>query len=138
MSKLFFWKRKKKNPENQVAYNPLIDMYVKKLRESKEQIELLRIQSERNKDINQGMVEAYRVRLMYAQNELKRIHDFYASFREANIEDRFKCCICYDLIKDVFLLPCKNWCVCHMCAESLKQCPICRKTIEERKKIFLS
>ena len=41
------------------------------------------------------------------------------------------CIVCFSSPKDVILLPCRHFCVCQSCSDSIKfhtnQCPICRE-----------
>lgn len=51
------------------------------------------------------------------------------------------CCICLSSPKCVVLLPCKHMCLCESCSfgdsTSIKFCPICRKKINSKMKIFI-
>jgi len=44
-----------------------------------------------------------------------------------------ECIICYTNVKNTILLPCRHFCVCNVCSESIKwhtnQCPICREQV---------
>ena len=50
------------------------------------------------------------------------------------------CVICEDAKKSVMLLPCKHMCLCRQCAstclDKLKNCPICRRSIESSMDVF--
>ena len=43
---------------------------------------------------------------------------------------REECSICLDGADLLVLVPCGHKCVCATCRARIKQCPICRKTIE--------
>lgn len=47
-----------------------------------------------------------------------------------------QCVICLDKEKDTLLKPCRHFCVCSECAIALAGCPVCRKPIEDREKIY--
>lgn len=47
-----------------------------------------------------------------------------------------QCVICLDKGKDILLKPCRHFCVCSDCAFALVVCPVCRKPIEDREKIY--
>lgn len=47
-----------------------------------------------------------------------------------------KCSICYQKLKDSVLRPCNHNVTCFDCAEKLDKCPICRKKIKKKLKIF--
>jgi hypothetical protein len=43
------------------------------------------------------------------------------------------CVVCFTNPKNVILLPCRHYCICQQCSESIKyhtnQCPICRENV---------
>lgn len=45
-----------------------------------------------------------------------------------NIET-IRCCICWENIPNILLLPCLHQCVCGDCQHHVDQCPICRKEL---------
>ena len=46
------------------------------------------------------------------------------------------CVICLDADPDTALIPCGHLQTCYACAAAVHRCPICRKRIETRLKIF--
>lgn len=48
-----------------------------------------------------------------------------------------ECIICISQIKDCALFPCAHMCTCSTCAKKLSRCPICRKPIVTRLKVYL-
>jgi hypothetical protein len=53
-------------------------------------------------------------------------------------QERQMCVICQDRIKNMLLLPCKHLCLCEECSghAQVSSCPICRKPIKEKMKVF--
>ena len=45
------------------------------------------------------------------------------------------CILCVDIRANIVLQPCQHTGFCHICAEKLENCPICRTEIEDRKLI---
>lgn len=62
-------------------------------------------------------------------NNKKDIHD-------GDENDNMKCVICMENNKSYLFMPCKHVCCCEKCSKNLKQCPICRNTIESSFKIY--
>lgn len=48
------------------------------------------------------------------------------------------CKICYAKVSDILLSPCNHCASCGSCSVPLKTCPVCRRTIEKKTKIFFS
>ena len=48
-----------------------------------------------------------------------------------------ECVVCLDNIKTQTLLPCRHKACCATCAQSLKQCPLCRKEVTDQARIVL-
>lgn len=43
---------------------------------------------------------------------------------------RTKCCICREMERQVLLWPCQHLALCHSCAQSTTQCPLCSRDID--------
>ena len=65
------------------------------------------------------------------QNQLEKINN--------EVDDKYKCSICYEHDRTVVFLPCKHLCCCANCGkvDVTLNCPICREDINSRMKIFL-
>eukprot|EP01059_Diplonema_ambulator_P036458 TRINITY_DN9080_c0_g2_i1.p1 TRINITY_DN9080_c0_g2~~TRINITY_DN9080_c0_g2_i1.p1 ORF type:complete len:274 (+),score=82.07 TRINITY_DN9080_c0_g2_i1:97-918(+) len=68
--------------------------------------------------------------------ELRNQHDTSEPPEDLDPEDPNTCKICFDSVINCILLDCGHMCVCLPCAKRLKNCPMCRKLIRKRKKIF--
>lgn len=55
---------------------------------------------------------------------------------EISIENA--CKICFDKVADILFQPCNHCASCGSCSVSLKACPVCRRTIATKTKIFFS
>ena len=51
--------------------------------------------------------------------------------------NNIKCVICLENYKCMLLMPCKHVCCCEQCSKDINQCPLCRKNIESKTKIYL-
>ncbi|CAK66946.1 unnamed protein product (macronuclear) [Paramecium tetraurelia] len=55
------------------------------------------------------------------------------------IDSKYReCVVCVSHLADSILMPCKHVCVCNSCLQGLTFCPICRRDIKDRFKIFLN
>jgi hypothetical protein len=46
------------------------------------------------------------------------------------------CVVCLDLQRNVLIKPCKHFCLCAHCAQSVQQCPVCRREIRTKETIY--
>ena len=46
--------------------------------------------------------------------------------------ERDECSVCMENKKNTLLLPCKHVCICHLCAEDVTECPLCKTTINQK------
>lgn len=53
-----------------------------------------------------------------------------------NNSENDTCIICMELQRDILYLPCNHLACCSKCSESLKNCPVCRKIITNKIKVF--
>jgi hypothetical protein len=53
-------------------------------------------------------------------------------------EDLITCVICLDRVRGMVFQPCMHLCCCPLCAAAASSCPMCRRSIDSRLKIFLS
>ncbi len=65
-------------------------------------------------------------------DEWKRVDE--AAKQEAAARD--ECVMCFDAARTTALAPCGHVCSCDDCAGDLQQCPICRRAIDDRLKVF--
>lgn len=58
---------------------------------------------------------------------------------DAVLTETSSCCICYDSLKRVVMLPCKHLCICVQCSYKYTSntCPICKMVIEERMIVYV-
>ncbi|RWS27810.1 uncharacterized protein B4U80_05490 [Leptotrombidium deliense] len=58
---------------------------------------------------------------------------------ETEDDERLFCSICNEVEKCILFLPCKHCCTCETCGldNTLRQCPICRRIIKRREKIYI-
>ena len=62
-----------------------------------------------------------------------------ASRREVDeLKSTIMCKICLDNKADTLFLTCRHYCTCASCADRLKDCPICRKTVLGTVDVFWS
>ena len=54
------------------------------------------------------------------------------------LKDSHTCTICMITEIEIVFLPCRHFVTCKKCAHSLKECPICRKTLKNKMKAYLS
>ena len=50
--------------------------------------------------------------------------------------DKLLCVICLDAPREVLLKPCKHYCLCSNCSNELRDCPICKRGIQEMEIIY--
>ena len=85
----------------------------------------------------QARVESARHQLDQAREDADRITQEAEKMKQ-DVMERQACVVCQDAIKDTLLLPCKHLCMCFACAShsQMKRCPICRKVIQDKMKVF--
>jgi len=59
---------------------------------------------------------------------------------EEALEEQLKCIICWDeeRKRSIFVLPCRHFDMCKLCAPSVANCPTCRAVITHRHEVYLS
>ncbi len=57
---------------------------------------------------------------------------------EKEISTENACKICYDKVADIVFQPCNHCASCGSCSVSLKTCPVCRRTIATKTKIYFA
>lgn len=55
-----------------------------------------------------------------------------------NVETDKKCVICLDKDYNIVFLPCSHLCVCDICSEKIKICPMCRNEATDKMTVFLA
>ena len=61
-------------------------------------------------------------------NELKKDNE--------QLNDKYRCSICYENCKNVILEPCLHFVCCDKCSDNLTECPICRGEFQSRLLVF--
>jgi hypothetical protein len=79
-----------------------------------------------NQEDNENSREKYRVK------EFKKTQNEVDELKEAG-----RCAICLDKEKVILFLPCSHLASCLECSVSIKNCPICRKSIEASIRTYL-
>ena len=51
-------------------------------------------------------------------------------------KSELQCVVCFDENKNIVFVPCHHLCCCEDCGATLQKCPLCRKGISDRVKIF--
>lgn len=65
------------------------------------------------------------------------VTDFETVLQEnEKLKDQKMCKICMDNDVCMMFLPCKHLATCEGCSHIVKECPVCRRSIEERIKVF--
>jgi hypothetical protein len=90
--------------------------------------------------LSRQVIDAKDQRLVKVKEELS---DARGSARNEGLradraEDQTKCTICYDNDREVCFLPCSHMVTCFNCAGAVQNCPMCRQSIDERKRVILS
>jgi hypothetical protein len=55
----------------------------------------------------------------------------------AEPDEESMCVICLSVEKNTVLVPCGHYCCCQGCASNVNACPVCRKPIQFRQKVFV-
>ena len=71
------------------------------------------------------------------ENENENIENSTISEDERQKLENFKCVICLERDKNVVFLTCNHMVCCEQCANIVKDCPLCRKNITSRIKVFM-
>ena len=58
--------------------------------------------------------------------------------RAQNGEALGSCAVCLEHPLEVVLHPCAHLCLCSQCAPRVKECPICRTEVRQRKKVHVT
>eukprot|EP01089_Gocevia_fonbrunei_P004978 TRINITY_DN15097_c0_g1_i1.p1 TRINITY_DN15097_c0_g1~~TRINITY_DN15097_c0_g1_i1.p1 ORF type:complete len:154 (-),score=29.19 TRINITY_DN15097_c0_g1_i1:35-496(-) len=70
------------------------------------------------------------------QKKLSSIARKIQNFQERKRDDSRLCMICMDAEKQIVFSPCGHLVACVECAQQLKSCPMCRKDIADRVRVF--
>jgi len=57
--------------------------------------------------------------------------------RIADIKEGYECVVCLVSRRDTALFPCKHMVCCEECSVKIEKCPLCRRTIRKRVKLFV-
>ena len=66
----------------------------------------------------------------------RRLHE--ANEKLSAEKDKSLCAICFDKERDVIVKPCNHYCLCGSCSREVRECPMCKKRIQKREKVFHS
>jgi len=72
-----------------------------------------------------------------ASEEGKVCEDLLKAFGDAEADGRM-CVICFEAVRSVLLHPCLHVVLCSKCAANCKECPICRRPVQQNTSVFLS
>ena len=76
-------------------------------------------------NINEAFTKPYKVKIKGLEKEIQHL-------KEAQV-----CKICIDKKINTVLLPCGHLVSCNECAYSLNKCPMCRKLINSKSRIYM-
>ncbi|KAG5484662.1 hypothetical protein CUR178_07253 [Leishmania enriettii] len=76
------------------------------------------------------VIESYRRRLLLRSAEAREFKKELAETEEGDIDDAVGCVICCARHIDVALTPCGHVCCCRFCAKRLRECPVCRSSLQ--------
>ncbi|KAG5486106.1 hypothetical protein LSCM4_06814 [Leishmania orientalis] len=76
------------------------------------------------------VIENYRKRLLLRRAEAREFKKELAETEERDIDDAVGCVICCARHIDVALTPCGHVCCCRFCAKRLRECPVCRSSLQ--------
>lgn len=77
-----------------------------------------------------ALYKYYKQRRLKAENE-RFLRGMQEESREGNAENVIgePCVICLENQRDIVILECGHICICHVCAEQISECPVCRGAI---------
>jgi superfamily II helicase len=53
-----------------------------------------------------------------------------------HVDEGKLCVICLDEEREIVMVPCGHYCCCESCAWDVTRCPVCRKTMDIRQKVY--
>ena len=115
----------------------------KQLNEAKMSVEIKDLQAELNLLRGNGELRRLTVDQLQElvgthQNAIKAINtEMVRRLNRREHENHTNCRICFDAPVNVGFRPCQHCVCCSNCAKKLTKCPICRKTIQARFKVFV-
>lgn len=59
-------------------------------------------------------------------------------YHESHSEIKTECVICLVRDREVVFFPCGHVCTCSTCSKLVQECPLCRRKIQERLRVYLS
>lgn len=71
------------------------------------------------------------------RKERRELENSYHNMR-AIIPEGFHCVICLDNPRDAIIEPCLHMCVCQVCSQIIRNCPICRAGITNITRVYFS
>ena len=110
------------NMENQKTSKLMSELKMEKQKTSKTMSELKMEKQKTSKTMSE---------LKMVQQEKSKIMSELTLVKQQQL-----CVVCFDGQKEVVLKPCRHLGVCSMCAPELGACPICRRPVQGKEKIF--
>lgn len=78
------------------------------------------------------VIMAFKERAVLRRAEARKYREELAATEEPDVPEPLACVICCARRIDCALVPCGHVCSCHFCARRMKECPVCRKAVEQR------
>lgn len=67
---------------------------------------------------------------LFYRVDKKCIQEIKIDVKVFDVSDTPECVVCMENTKDYVFIPCGHFCSCAACTEKLKECPICRSSID--------
>ncbi len=112
---------------NNIKFPPLFQIEMKLNQMPNKETHEEKLLSSNNKEKTQNKVT----------EETEETEDLKMSIDDRNKLDNLKCVICLENDKNMVFLTCNHMVCCEECGQTLKKCPLCRKDISSRIKVFM-
>ena len=94
--------------------------------------ELEKVKQQRHFEISNIMSELEMVK----EQRYSELSNTMADSELEKMKQQRLCVVCVDGQRDTVIKPCSHLCVCSVCAHALSVCPICRRPVKRKEKIF--